>query len=633
MSIWVAFLVLTSCTNTPKPKTKVKTVVIPTQTTELIRDSQFYLAEARQVFKQNNDTQQRDELLIQAAHMLHLEQQHVKSINLLNILLPELSNEKLVSQAHLILAEAYFAISPENAQQSAQLLSKVEQQYVANSRMAILRSRLFSGKNEWLNAANEIVQTSLSDTEKSEQIWQAISHLTLADLEKARWKNDSLLPWLQLAIIVQKYALTPTKLSQEVVKWQKQNVGHVLQQNIPKNITQAIEIKPIISKRVAVLLPLTGRLSSQGTVIKDGFFAAYMEDIKNFTAAHKQIENSAQQIENASSSLEIHFFDSALKTPEELNQLVADYDVVVGPLLKEKIEVLSKILPKDKILLALNRIDTDTTNKSPSLLAVENPVELAEHYYFSLAPEDEAEQLAQHIHQRKLTKPIIFAANNNVTERMAQAFVQQWQAFPEVILPEVIIFKDNKDMRKQVAEMLDVDQSKARIKQIEYLSNVEVFGEERNRRDIDAIVIFANPEETELLNPIIEASLSSFAEISLSVFASSRSYSQSQTDGSLRDLRNLTFTDMPFLLPEHKWPKLKAQINQLWPQRKDSLLRLFAMGYDAYSFIPQLRQLAALPQLSSPGLTGEISITSGMIKRKLPLAQISRDRVIRLEMD
>ena len=132
---------------------------------------------------------------------------------------------------------------------------------------------------------------------------------------------------------------------------------------------------------------------------------------------------------------------------------------------------------------------------------------------------------------------------------------------------------------------------KQRIKQIEALSDVEVFGVERNRRDIDAIVLFANPEQAKLLNPIIEASLSPFARRSLSVFASSRSYSLDLNSNSLRDLRNLTFTDMPWMLPDHRWQDLANQTIQLWPEKQDTLLRLFAMGFDVYSLLPNLRRL------------------------------------------
>jgi outer membrane PBP1 activator LpoA protein len=429
--------------------------------------------------------------------------------------------------------------------------------------------------------------------------------------------------------------------SQQLVSWQSRHLGHPLVTNLPEEIQYSLQQEPIQAKRIAVLLPLTGRLANQGLAIKEGILAAYLNDLPNakFTLNNSSdydssTRNIAQNI--VQQYREIRFFDSALKTAQQLNTLVADFDVILGPLVKEQITELTEVLPPDKILLALNRVQLKsniiTINQLGSLSGPSSPV--AEHYYFSLAPEDEAQQLALHIQQKQLVRPIVFAANNPTTQRMAEAFIAKWQEAPNAIQPDLTIFTDSKDMRNRVSEMLDVAQSKHRIRQMEVLADVEVFGVERNRRDIDAIVLFANPEQAQLLNPIIEASLSPFAQKSLSVFASSRSYSLDLNSNSLRDLRNLTFTDMPWMLPDHGWQSLASQTTQLWPQKQDTLLRLFAMGFDAYNLLPNLRRLKTLPQVISYGLTGEINVDEkGILHRRLLWAQVAQDRVKLLEMD
>ena len=103
---------------------------------------------------------------------------------------------------------------------------------------------------------------------------------------------------------------------------------------------------------------------------------------------------------------------------------------------------------------------------------------------------------------------------------------------------------------------------------------------------------------------------------------------------SIRDLRNLTFTDMPWMLPNHSWQTLANQTKQLWPQRQDTLLRLFAMGYDAFSLLTTLRRLKTLPQVFDNRLTGIINVDHlGVLHRRLLLAQVSQDRVKLLEVD
>lgn len=630
----IAVFVLASCSNTPAPTSKAKIKQPKVKQPLVDKNSRYYLDQARFLFEINNDLLERNSLLLQAAALLQSEQQPVQSIKLLQILLPEIQNNQQLNLTLLYLAEGYSALSDNNDVVISKILKKIDISQVPATRLALIQSNLFTNQKKWLDAAATLLKTDIEADLKSKKIWLALEHLSLSQLEKARFSHPQLSPWIQLAVITQRHALSPVTLSQEIVSWQNNNMGHPLQQKLPAKLILALEQQTIGAKRIAILLPLTGRLASQGKVLKDGFLTAYLQDPQKLATLELGDQTEIVGSIEEPAFREVRFFDSALKTATELNALVANYDVVVGPLLKDKIQGLSEILPADKVLLALNRVDSISTNQLINDSDDTIVLPAKEHYYFSLAPEDEAEQLAQHIHNKQLSRPIIFADDNTVTKRMAQAFIQQWQTVQGAIAPELRIFKSNKEMRESVAAMLDVEQSKNRIKQIERIADVEVFGKERNRRDIDAIVLFANPEQTALLNPIIEASLSSFAEISLSVFATSRSYSQNQTVGNLRDLRNLTFSDMPWLLPEHEWQDLAAKFSQLWPQRQNSLARLFAMGYDAYGFISQLRQLKGLPQLTSQGLTGQINIdTTGVIRRDLPWAKITKEKVSLLGMD
>jgi outer membrane PBP1 activator LpoA protein len=588
------------------------------------------LHEAQKNYALNKDIYQRNDSLVNAAQALKGEQQCAKSIKILTVLRSELQDNRLNALANLIQAECHIELSNDAIDIVEQLLNTLDDKYGLDDRVYALEAKVFAHKHAWLNASKALQKTTTWQGDKNQQIWQWISQLEQVQLEEALGREFSLQPWLQLAIILKRYALQGEMFTKQIVRWQSRNTSHPLVTDLPEEISQALQLTPIKPQKIAILLPLTGRLANQGLAIKEGLLAAYIQ-------ALPQLEHSFTKNPDPERLFQqVRFFDSALKTSEELNLLVANFDVVVGPLIKEKISGLASILPAEKILLALNRIDFKPSTEIPTLT---NPLlidaELVpERYYFSLAPEDEAEQIAEHLYTKQLVRPIVFASQNLTTQRMAQAFINRWQKSPQATPPEITVFKDNKDMRSKVSEMLDVAQSKLRIRQIEQLADVDVFGVERNRRDIDSVVLFANPEQTELLNPIIEASLSPFARKSLSVFASSRSYSLDLTNNSLRDLRNLTFTDMPWMLPDHKWQKLALQTNQLWPQRQDNLLRLFAMGFDAYNLLPKLRLLKTLPQINSDGLTGKISVDgNGVLYRRLPLAQVGRDKVELLAMD
>lgn len=625
----IAILCLFSCSSSPTGHTQKITEKKSNKIIEEAKDSGYYLSQAKQNYAKSHNQYQRNDYLLQAAEALQTEQQCQKSIRMLKVLQPELQDNRQLTHANLIVAECYLILSDQAFDKVEAILENLTDNYGYQARFAALQAQLQVNKKQWLEAAKALQNADIEEPQKTQAIWQWVKKLDLAELEKARLSETTLQPWLQLAIIIKRFALEPEVFNQQLINWQSRHLGHPLVTSLPEEIEHSLLQSPIQAKRIAVLLPLTGRLANQGLAIKEGILAAYLQ---NLSAA--ELNQAAQS--DAQQYREIRFFDSALKTAQQLNELVADFDVVLGPLVKEQIIELTAVLPSDKILLALNRVELK--NNTATLKALDNISEsnlpLAEHYYYSLAPEDEAQQLALHIQQKQMVRPIIFAADNPTTRRMAEAFINKWQETSNAIQPDLTIFTDNKDMRIRVSEMLDVAQSKKRIEQMEVLSDVEVFGVERNRRDIDAIVLFANPEQTALLNPIIEASLSPFARKSLSVFASSRSYSEDLNSNSLRDLRNLTFTDMPWMLPEHNWQALSNQTKLLWPQRQDTLLRLFAMGFDAYNLLPNLRRLKALPQLVSYGLTGEINVDQqGVLHRHLLWAQVAQDRVKLLAMD
>jgi outer membrane PBP1 activator LpoA protein len=312
------------------------------------------------------------------------------------------------------------------------------------------------------------------------------------------------------------------------------------------------------------------------------------------------------------------FIDSA--RPEEGAEILKnnEYQLVIGPLIKDNIQVFAPFIAPEIPVIALNRDEAEMPER--------------EYYYYSLAPEDEALQLAQHLEGRGLKEPIIIAESSNAARRMKAAFVSYWQA-NHSRAPLEVEYSDSKTMRKGIGDAMGVTLSKGRIRQINALTRQEVIAFERNRRDIDSIVVFANAEQTELINPVIETSISPFADI-LPVFASSRSHSLEMSNNSYRDLRNLNFIDLPWMLPEHPWQGLSREAEALWPRRTDTDQRLFAMGYDAYNMVPHLRHMALFPEYQLSGLTGRLSLDANHeIQRRLPWGRIQQDKVVKLELD
>jgi outer membrane PBP1 activator LpoA protein len=251
--------------------------------------------------------------------------------------------------------------------------------------------------------------------------------------------------------------------------------------------------------------------------------------------------------------------------------------------------------------------------------------------YFALAPEDEATQLANLMKKQGIRTPIIISNSSSVSRRMIETFNAQWIALnglDEIKLPKVVTFSDNKGLRVGITAALDVLQSQRRISQMSNLTTETVHSVTRNRRDVDAFVVFALPQQVELLNPIIEASISLFTERTIPVFATSYSYQHQLNKNSIRDLRNLVFVDMPFLMPAQRNSALAQQVDSLWNKPSSAFLRLFAFGYDAFQFSEQMQQLAYFSHTDLDGLSGKLSVNNKrQVTRGLPSAVIENDSI------
>ena len=277
-------------------------------------------------------------------------------------------------------------------------------------------------------------------------------------------------------------------------------------------------------------------------------------------------------------------------------------------------------------MLALNRVDeiglgTSTTQNNVA--------------YFSLSPEDEAVQLAEILFNKNLHKPILVASEQAPYPRMQAAFTARWQQLHELANTQnnidIVTFSDNDSLREGITRALDVEQSKERIQQIRVMVNEELYNVPRSRQDIDAVVVFAGIQETELLNPIIEASLSPFGNAQLPVYASSKSIEYDNSQNQWRDLQDVHFVDIPLLLPGNAWQTYQQQSALLWPEPQPQQQRLFAFGVDAFNLLAELPDLLATRVRSTEGLTGTLSINRfGEFRRWLPVAVIQPSNIKRL---
>ena len=582
--------VLLACATGPKPVPRVEQPkVVDTPATATPIAPQDYLQQA----KQANNESEKLALLLDAADAWQQTDCN-KSLRIIETLRDSLTFTTQQGRATLIEAECLY--QHDMGQQANGLLLAHDFDLSLQPRLLTLRAHMAEQENRALDAARLYQQLSHYDVTANQKIWPLLKQLSLKQLEQAALQRGELKAWLQLALITRHFANDALLMASQLQQWRAQYPNHPANLTLPEDLDQALQTQGFKPQHVAVLLPLSGRLQAQGEAIKQGLLAAYFP------------QSGQRPV--------IQFFDTNRLPMAEIATQLTEVDFVIGPLLKDNIDALAPLIP-DKPMLALNR--SDAANHD-------------EHYFYALAPEDEGQQLARSLLERGFQHPVLAISSSPALQRMAASFSLHWQLQKDKLPPQVI-FDSNKTMQQGMESLLEVDQSNQRIKAIQSMFPGEVHAFHRNRQDVDAIVLFANPEETELLVPIIESSISPFSAI-IPVFASSRSFSHDLKANSLRDLHDLSFIDMPWMLPQHGWVGVEQQSEALWPNQQDSLKRLFAMGYDSWQMIPHLRHMAILPELRVKGMTGELALDENQtIHRTLSWGKIQQEKVIKLAME
>lgn len=649
LSAVASVLVLTGCGSTPK--TQSKPVVVeptPIETTQ-VEDNvtpEHKLLEAKKVWERTRNKEQRDTLLLQAADLYLQNQQPV----LAQQVLYEVKEDGIsgVNQSYysLLVTKAYAGMPDASAEELLAMLDGVTGKGETAFQKAELQTQLFTQQGNLAAAANSVLKTNLTDDEKVQQVWQWITSIPASSLDSVGSAYPDLSPFITLRELTEENASSPEKLAKSLQQFKQVYRGHVLENALPENVIEATELTDAGANDIAVLLPLSGRLARTGQVVKNGIMAAYYTDVEK-----RQDEHLLPRL---------RFIDTNEVDTQHLLSEIGDTKFIIGPLLKDTVERLIPSLPLGVNVLALNRPDelpdnasakgVTTGSSNPAIAddALASGTGLAGDdtqnelhslglptslNYYGLAPEDEAKQLAEFIFNKGYRAPIVIAAQSSLYQRMDDTFKKHWRILNNQENKQranitSVSFNDSNSLREGITQALDVAQSNERINQIEYMTNDEVYNMPRSRRDIDAIVAFASPQDTELLNPIIEASLNPYDGKQVPVYATSRSMDYDSGKNQWRDLQNVHFIDMPWLMPSHSWQPLQQEVEQAWQNQNTMQKRLFAFGFDAYQLLPQLGMLNTLKYLSYEGLTGTLSLNQqGEVIRKQPQAIIRNEKV------
>lgn len=542
---------------------------------------------------------------ISKAKQLMAQRRFLETKNLLNQLSHqpvqdrEASDEKLLLTAELALQDntpqkALSILKHIHSLSTLSVEEKISFHELQADAHAMLGNYLASAKER---VALEPLLTDYNIKQNQEKIWQLVQRIDADTLAVVANKelDAALKGWLKLAQATQTDENSPQMLLAALTNWQKTYPDHPGNAMLPAN-TLAMA-KPLTATKVALLLPTeSGPLARMAKVVRDGFMTAY-------------------QLDSHTDKPTIFVLDTAndKNVTRTYQQAIAKgADFAVGPLTKNGLNQLANLNELPIPVLGLN------TTQSAAHLPL---------YQFGLSPEDEARQVVNLAWSQGYNNALIIALNNDWGERVANAYQAAWLAKGGHVI-DTVKFTSRADLTGPIKNLLHINESQSRARQMSQILGEKVKSTPRRRQDIDVIFLASFANQARQIRPL----LSFYYANKVPVFSTASIYSGTPNPSADRDLNNITFCDMPWILtPQKAEPALQSMLKELWPKSAALYPRLFALGVDAYKLLPHMDRLNNFPDIGYKGVTGKLLMSQEKrIVRQLPCATFKKGLVVTL---
>ena len=430
------------------------------------------------------------------------------------------------------------------------------------------------------------------------KIWD---NLNRADKEalRLRYRSDpgALSGWLELAFIKRTMLADLGTLDRALASWQENYPAHPANAGV---IGQIRADSLLFNKRpdkIALLLPLRGAFREAAEAVRDGFITAWYNSGADRPPVRVYEANS-------------------LNIEQAYSQAVADgADFIVGPLEKQALTKLSARAGLSVPTLALNHV-----RPAPDMAARAGAGILPTLMQFSLAPEDEARQVAERARADGYGRALVIIPGDELGLRLFDAFRDSWSASSGRVLETIDYDPRTNDYGPPVKQLLNIDGSELRTRKLRQALGRRLENRTRRRQDADMIFMAAFPIAGRQIIPQLR-----FHDAGrIPVYATSHIFSGSVNPQADADMNGVVFPDLPWILaPEGRTSSIKAVINDNFKAGTSVYQRLYAFGADAFNLIPHLTRLAYVDAAEYYGATGILSMSgNGRITRKLPWGKI-----------
>jgi uncharacterized protein len=433
-------------------------------------------------------------------------------------------------------------------------------------------------------------------------IWDALNRITEKNIliTLKTHQSNEIRGWLELNLIARRSNMVPAKIEPWMDQWYKLYGDHPAAREFAFNLLEESRRIFISPTRIALMLPFSGRLQKVSEAIQNGFMYGFYQD--------------------ASRQAEIEIIDASsdpIKFNLQYEQAIQNgADFVVGPIDKALINMLQDRNGLDVPTLTLNYADDENTSGLNL-------------YQFGLRPEDEAEQIADYALTQGRYHAATLVPDTDWGLRLLQAFKQRFEKLGGHVVGTETYPSRKNDYADSIKRLLHLVSSNQRKSILQKVLGEPVEFDSRRRQDIDMIFIAANARQARLIKPQLKFHHAQ----NVPVYATSHVSSSAGTADSDRDLNDILYADIPWMLDQNISADVE-NISSLWPTQSKNFSRLFALGIDAYKIIPALRRLMINPAESLDANTGKLTVDkNGRVHRNLLMATYQKGLPLLIQTD
>lgn len=386
--------------------------------------------------------------------------------------------------------------------------------------------------------------------------------------------------WFELASAAYFY-LSAGQLYQIWQDWQTKWPDHIASQHPPKQLKSLPKMLAKQPKRVAVFLPLSGKLASAGISIQEGIIASYFNTPPPYRFSYSFFDTAGRQ------SLR-DLYNQAIKEGAKL---------IVGPLAKQALVEIAKFAKRTVPILGLNYLPGGVRRRVPAAM-----------YQFGLAATDEQQQIISRVLREAGRRILIVRSSDDWGVKNATLLAAAWREAGGEVVSEVVIDRPQVAVTK-MAGALGINLSNQRAGNVRKVFRNKLEFQARRRHDMDAIILVTEPEIARAVKP----ALAYYFADNLPVYAFGKSI---PTDSLFHpDLSGVRYCDLPWRIYSHE---TKSLLEQFRPASKGISYSFYAFGVDIAGLLTRLSTWQIDDGEVLNGTTGRL--------------QISEQRIIRREM-